>query len=154
MANTAYAVYGTLALAPGARAVQLDIIDGKAAHVRRKTVARPRQVLPADVAPAPASVPMGLKGRVLTAAAAALIACALAFVAFAPHVFRASALQASVSSQGTATVEVAAGDSLWSIAEEHPVEGFGTKDALALIRDWNDLAGSTLQPGMELVVPA
>lgn len=52
------------------------------------------------------------------------------------------------------TVSVAPGDTLWDIAEEHGVDGLTTQQSVDLIRTWNDLEQSALQPGMELLVPA
>ena len=60
--------------------------------------------------------------------------------------------QALVETERT-TVSVAPGDTLWNIAEEHGVEGLTTQQSVDLIRTWNDLEQSTLQPGMELIVP-
>lgn len=52
------------------------------------------------------------------------------------------------------TISVAPGDSLWSIASEHSVDTLTTRQTTDLIRSWNDLDSSLLQPGMELLVPA
>ncbi len=52
------------------------------------------------------------------------------------------------------TISVAPGDSLWSIASEHGVDTLTTRQTTDLIRSWNDLDSSLLQPGMELLVPA
>ena len=52
------------------------------------------------------------------------------------------------------TVSVDPGDTLWDIAEEHGVDGLTTQQSVDLIRTWNDLEQSALQPGMELLVPA
>ena len=45
-------------------------------------------------------------------------------------------------------------DSLWSLAQEYPVDGLSSSDTSDLIAAWNSLDDAVLQPGMELLVPA
>ena len=86
------------------------------------------------------------------------LACALALAIAlgTASVFsaRSSAYAASVESVQTEELVVQSGDSLWAIAREHAVEGLTTAQVVDLLLEWNDLSNSTLQPGMELVVPA
>lgn len=63
-----------------------------------------------------------------------------------------SAFENALDSTPTQYVEVFEGDSLWTLAEEHPVSGLTTQETTELIRAWNDLDHATLQPGMELLV--
>lgn len=63
-----------------------------------------------------------------------------------------SAFENALDSTPTQYVEVIEGDSLWTLAEEHPVSGLTTQETTKLIRAWNDLDHATLQPGMELLV--
>lgn len=63
-----------------------------------------------------------------------------------------SAFENALDSTPTQYVEVFEGDSLWTLAEEHPVSGMTTQETTELIRAWNDLDHATLQPGMELIV--
>lgn len=65
-----------------------------------------------------------------------------------------AAFSAALSQADRQTIVVRPGDSLWSIAEGHQIEGLSTDQTTEVIRSWNDLASSTLQPGEELVVPA
>lgn len=51
------------------------------------------------------------------------------------------------------TVTVVSGDTLWSIALEHPVDGCTTKDLVNAIRDANGLESACLSCGMKLQVP-
>ena len=51
-------------------------------------------------------------------------------------------------------VTVSAGESLWSIAEDNPVDGLAIEEAVEVMRDWNGLTSASLHPGMELVVPS
>ena len=52
------------------------------------------------------------------------------------------------------TVTVMPGDSLWQIAEEHPVQGTTTDQLVNHIIDENGLEDAMLRPGMRLSVPA
>ena len=51
------------------------------------------------------------------------------------------------------TVTVMPGDSIWQIAEEHPVAGCTTAQLVNHIIDANGLEDSMLRPGMRLSVP-
>lgn len=53
----------------------------------------------------------------------------------------------------TTQVFVASGDCLWSIAEEHPVEGRSTRDVMTWIKEQNGLTSATLFVGQSLIVP-
>lgn len=54
---------------------------------------------------------------------------------------------------GTSSITVHAGESLWTIAQEHPVEGLSTAQTVQLIMHMNDLADSTIAAGRPLHVP-
>lgn len=54
---------------------------------------------------------------------------------------------------GTETISVSAGDSLWSISEDHGVEGASVQDVSSWIRRANHLGTSELALGQTLVVP-
>ena len=51
------------------------------------------------------------------------------------------------------TITVHTGDSLWSIADEHPVAGRTTAEVVSHIRECNGLTSACIQPGMVLTVP-
>jgi len=53
----------------------------------------------------------------------------------------------------TRSLRVEAGDSLWSIAAAHRVEGLTTEQTVELIRNTNGMTGSMLQTGQLLRVP-
>ncbi len=53
----------------------------------------------------------------------------------------------------TATIKVGAGESLWSIAVDHPVAGLTTQQAVEVIRSANGLAGYEVAEGRLLQVP-
>jgi membrane-bound lytic murein transglycosylase D len=52
----------------------------------------------------------------------------------------------STTSNGQKTYTVKSGDSLWSISQKFP--GVSVQN----IRDWNDISGTNLKPGMKLLV--
>ena len=68
-----------------------------------------------------------------------------------------NALQARIDSAfakaNYETVTVVSGDSLWSIAEEHPVKGCSTQQVVNHIRVTNNLDSALLPAGERLVVP-
>lgn len=51
-------------------------------------------------------------------------------------------------------ITVAAGDTLYDIADCHGVEGLSTAQVIDWIREHSDFDGSLLQPGQRLTVPA
>lgn len=53
----------------------------------------------------------------------------------------------------TQTVQVQAGETLWSIAQAHPIAGLTTSQAAESISHTNRLATSTLRTGQTLQVP-
>ena len=63
------------------------------------------------------------------------------------------AFDSALASSSRQTITVKAGDSIWSIAEAYDIEGLSTRQTSDVIRTWNDLETSTLQPGDTLIVP-
>jgi predicted nucleic acid-binding protein len=53
----------------------------------------------------------------------------------------------------TQTITVNAGDSLWTIASAHPVDGVSTPELVSWLMDENDLASAVLALGQSLTVP-
>lgn len=86
-----------------------------------------------------------------------LAACALLFVLVTCTGLlfntRESAYAQAVAEVETCEIEVASGDSLWSLAERYGVDGLDTSQLVDLLIEWNGLESATLQPGMLLVVP-
>ena len=64
------------------------------------------------------------------------------------------ALQDAIASADRMEVRVQPGDSLWSLAQEHAVDGLTSEQTSDLIASWNGLDGAMLQPGDTLLVPA
>ncbi|MGN0286773.1 MAG: LysM peptidoglycan-binding domain-containing protein [Atopobiaceae bacterium] len=50
-------------------------------------------------------------------------------------------------------VDVQPGDSLWTLAQEHPVSGADTSEVMSWIQRTNGLTDTTLRPGQEIIVP-
>lgn len=59
----------------------------------------------------------------------------------------------ALGSAPTATVRVVSGDTLWNIAEEHPVRGVSTQEVANWIEQENGLKSPSLVPGQSLIVP-
>ncbi len=99
-----------------------------------------------------APTPVALKVSTIVAVAVAL---ALFFV-LATSVFSArhAAYAESVSNVTYETIRVQPGDSLWSLAEEYPIEGLSTQETSDMIRNVNHLEHGSLAAGAYLKVPA
>ena len=99
-----------------------------------------------------APTPVALKVSTIVAVAVAL---ALFFV-LATSVFSArhAAFAESVSNVTYETIRVQPGDSLWSLAEEYPIEGLSTQETSDMIRNVNHLEHGSLAAGAYLKVPA
>lgn len=144
-------VYGNLALAPRADEPQLRVYNGNACS---RLAAAPLQLAPADVYAKTSACPHTRFSHI-RALAGFMALLGLAVTLFSLFgAARASAQDAFIASLDSTEVTVRAGDSLWSLAEDHAVEGLPISAAVDLISEWNGLDNATLQPGMELVVPA
>lgn len=99
-----------------------------------------------------AAAPVALKASTIVVFA---VAVTLFFV-LATTVFTArhAAYADSASNVTYETVRVHTGDSLWSLAEEHPVEGLTTQETSDMIRSVNHLERGSLDAGAVLKVPA
>lgn len=59
----------------------------------------------------------------------------------------------AASAHDTATVRVRAGETLWTLAHRHAVDGQSTEQTAQLIADLNGLQGGELRQGQEIKVP-
>jgi hypothetical protein len=84
----------------------------------------------------------GLELAIIVALVAAVIAAAVL-----------SGASAGGQPTRTSTIKVGAGESLWSIATAHPVQGMTTQQNVDAIRRANHLRGSTVAEGSVLRVP-
>lgn len=85
-----------------------------------------------------------------------IVAVALTlFFVLAMSVFSArhAAYAESVSNITYETIRVQPGDSLWSLAEEYPIEGLSTQETSDMIRSVNHLEHGSLAAGAHLKVP-
>lgn len=91
------------------------------------------------------SAPAALKVSTIVALAVALTL----FFVLATSIFSArhAAYAESVSNVTYETVRVQSGDSLWSLAQEHPIEGLSTQETSDMIRDVNHLEHGSLDAG-------
>lgn len=98
------------------------------------------------------SAPVALKASTIVAVAVALTL----FFVLAMSVFSArhAAYAESVSNITYETIRVQPGDSLWSLAEEYPIEGLSTQETSDMIRSVNHLEHGSLAAGAHLKVPA
>ena len=99
-----------------------------------------------------APTPVALKVTTIVAVAVALTL----FFVLATSVFSArhAAYAESVSNVTYETIRVQPGDSLWSLAEEYPIEGLSTQETSEMIRNVNHLEHGSLAAGAYLKVPA
>lgn len=99
-----------------------------------------------------APTPVALKVSTIVAVAVALTL----FFVLATSVFSArhAAYAESVSNVTYETIRVQPGDSLWSLAEEYPIEGLSTQETSDMIRNVNHLEHGSLAAGAYLKVPA
>lgn len=98
------------------------------------------------------SAPVALKTSTIVALAVALTL----FFVLATSIFSARhAAYAELASNVTyETVRVQSGDSLWSLAQEHSVDGLSTQETSDIIRSVNHLEHGSLDAGDVLKVPA
>ncbi len=78
---------------------------------------------------------------------------ALVFV-FGFFTIRNSTLSAAADNTTYESIRVKAGESLWTLAEQHEVEGLTTQQTSDLIRSVNHLQAGSLQQGQTLRVPS
>ena len=143
-------VVGNLALAP-AEEHRFTVIDGSAAQ---KAVAPSRPQLFAPIAYPSRTVLEGAKIKdklVFTLAALAVSIC-VAGIMFMGSAISDSKFNALLNAPAK-VVEVAAGDTLWNIAEKNPIDGLSITETVDAIKMVNDLDSGLLVPGMELSVP-
>lgn len=98
------------------------------------------------------SASVALKASTIVALAVALTL----FFVLATSIFSArhAVYAESVSNVTYETVRVQSGDSLWSLAQEHPIEGLSTQETSDMIRNVNHLERGSLDAGAHLKVPA
>ena len=145
--NAADMVQGNLALKLETPATPaFTVVKGGRSHFQA-VATKPVRTQRATVALAP----VALKASTIVAVA---VAFTLFFV-FATSVFssRHAAYADSVANVTYETVRVQSGDSLWSLAQEHPIDGLSTQETSDMIRSANHLDHGSLDAGAVLKVP-
>lgn len=140
----AYYTEGTSALEP--ETPVLVLIEG-GAHTANGTNSAPRRHQQATH-----EAEAQFKFAMTLAIAAVFVVFAIgSFVSNALIAERAAAALDQIPSQ---TVVVSSGDSLWSLAQSHAVEGYTTSELVDWIQEKNGLETATIQPGQKLLVPS
>lgn len=134
-----FPVLGTAALVP-AEAPALILIEGGKSRAADDefTSRQPSQRLQSQ-----AAVVGFIFAAVLCIALLGALRCALL----------RSSIEQKLVSMPTCTVRVLEGESLWTVAQAHGVEGVPTSDVVAWIQQANDLDGSCVSAGQSLTVP-
>lgn len=141
------ATSGSLALTAPVRP-QLRVIEGGAtARVTPRDLAALRAARRAREA---------ARSRHLLAAAAlaTLGVCVVLASAFLANSALARERERAFASVETSLVMVHNSDTLWDLAQGHPVEGQSTRAVITWIRERNALESSTIHVGQQLIVPA
>lgn len=128
-----------------------SVVPGGLVNEPSLQVIHPRLVV-RDSRAAKAPVQVRVRARLVAAATCIVLGCILlaigsSLIAFA---HRAQAIE-NVSYE---RIQVRLGDSIWSISEEHPVDGLSTQDVEDLIQEQNGLQRLSVQPGVTLLVPS
>lgn len=150
-------VSGNLALAPHAvetvtapKRPRLAVVNGaRAVHA----VAPARQLWAPDVFAARSAKRSSVFSIARSVIAGMTLVALAGVLAFSFVSARAASERAAAASVQRAEVSVAPGDSLWSLASAHPVEGLDTAKTVELICDWNGLRTGMLTVGTVLSVP-
>lgn len=146
--NTGFAIVeGNLALSTDA------VFEVPAPRTYRTRIyelpARPACAVPSAVPEPRSRLSASCSAAVVVALLIALIGAAWFMLSSANRAYS----EAAASTERQAIV-VEPGESLWSLADEYGIDGLSTRETSDIIRSWNGLDSSTLQPGDTLLVPA
>ena len=89
----------------------------------------------------------------VTFAVAVIIAVAICVVSVIASELASNKLADNLVSVPATEYTVKSGDSLWSIAESHPIEGYTASDVVTWIIERNNLNGGLIVSGQTLSVP-
>lgn len=157
--DTQFGTYGNLALAPHACEYgQLNVIDGMGRRSHgslRIAVSRPtqEQLLAPDSFPRTTAKATTLPRAFICTALLAVLVCCCTFIIHTVQSYRIDSHQKALSSITYESVHVQPGESLWSLAEDHSVDGMATAEVADAIKLENNLSSGMLKAGMELMVP-
>ncbi len=131
-------IEGNLALAPAAHATAFQVVDGRLGASEYVAAPAPRRAEP---------------DRLHLVFVAALIVVSLIGM-IAVFQSQQARFDAALAHADRLEIVVESGDTLWTIAEHHRLDGVDTQQTVDIIRGWNDLSASSLQPGDTIIVPA
>ena len=159
MSNARFLVSGNLALAPHAAGAvparaphgNLTVCDGVCST---RALAPECQLWAPDVFAAHTAKPACVLSIVRAIVCGAVLVVLAGVIASSFVSARVSGERAAMEAVRYTEVVVASGDSLWSLASEHPVDGLDAARTVELIRDRNGLTSGTLRTGMPIEVPA
>lgn len=147
MSAALYAVQGNLAFQhvdePSRSFTVIDGVSSPRHHA-------PRIVVPAAPRVAPEA---SLARRVVCVVALIVLVTIVLAAGWTASAGRVQVRDAAIASAAFETIEVEAGDSLWTLAADHGIDGLSTQETSDVIRERNGLDVALLQPGMELQVP-
>jgi hypothetical protein len=140
--------FGNLALTPAFEsAPQFAVIEGGRSSAVRHSQKVERMQCDAQ----PSS--MQLRHAIIGVVAALLVSMLLIGGSVISDYLSRSASNKLVADVATTHVVVHEGDSLWALAQQHPLDGLSTRDVVNWIKDENSLSSSLIMTGQQLVVP-
>lgn len=142
-------VYGNLALSPQQHSTKFTVIAG---GKQRFVVAPNRQLFAPDVYARPVASRQNHSLNTLVLGVAIVLACIFG-LSFGIAGMKTSARNSAIAQAAQMEIRVQPGDSLWSLAEEHSIDGLSISETLEVIKDWNGRSSASLYPGESLLVP-
>ena len=149
MMNSNMMVYGNLALASGAPARRADVktrfvvVEGSLGHARPE-----RQVTHRSEART------SRLARVCASAGVAVMFLIVFVAGVSAFSSRADLVSQAASEVAWAATSVREGDSLWTLAESHPIEGLSTQETADIIESYNSFDSVVLIAGDTVLVPS
>lgn len=149
MMNSNIMVYGNLALASEAPARRADVktrfvvVEGSLGHARPE-----RQVTHRS------ETRTSRLARVCAAAGVAVMFLIVFVAGVSAFSSRADLVSQAASEVAWAETSVREGDSLWTLAESHPIEGLSTQETADIIESYNSFDSVVLIAGDTVLVPS
>ncbi len=135
--SRSHIVMGNLALAP-AEGAQFSVISGRASR--------------SSDAPSNVGLTYDGKPRALNLVILSLVVVTAIISMFFNLASADRAFSRALSETDLVSIEVDSGESLWQIAESHPIDGLTTDQTVEAMIRWNSIESSRLVPGQELLV--
>ena len=149
MMNSNMMVYGNLALASGAPACRADVktrfvvVEGSLGRARseRQVCHRPE-------------THTSRLARICAVAGVAVMFLIVFVAGVSAFSSRADLVSQAASEVSWTETSVREGDSLWSLAESHPIEGLSTQETADIIESYNSFDSVVLIAGDTILVPS